>query len=102
MVALGENPHFHLPPALGGVHACAVGRELDITGRFKPDFIIAHLFGRAPSVAFLELVPRPAAAAPELPCDLVIEVGAARVRVPPGFDPTLLAAVVRALTEGAR
>ena len=23
---------------------------LDITGRFKPDFIIAHLFGRAPSV----------------------------------------------------
>lgn len=27
---------------------------LDITGRFKPDFIIAHLFGRAPSVALKE------------------------------------------------
>jgi branched-chain amino acid transport system substrate-binding protein len=28
---------------------------LDITGRFKPDFIIAHLFGRAPSVSIKEL-----------------------------------------------
>ncbi len=28
---------------------------LDITGRFKPDFVIAHLFGRAPSVAIKEL-----------------------------------------------
>ena len=28
---------------------------LDITGRFKPDFIIAHLFGRAPSVLIKEL-----------------------------------------------
>jgi branched-chain amino acid transport system substrate-binding protein len=28
---------------------------LDITARFKPDFIIAHLFGRAPSVAIKEL-----------------------------------------------
>jgi branched-chain amino acid transport system substrate-binding protein len=28
---------------------------LDITGRFKPDYIIAHLFGRAPSVAIKEL-----------------------------------------------
>lgn len=27
---------------------------LDITSRFKPDFIIAHLFGRAPSVAIKE------------------------------------------------
>ena len=27
---------------------------LDITGRFKPDFVIAHLFGRAPSVAIKE------------------------------------------------
>ncbi|MBK6534147.1 MAG: hypothetical protein IPF99_32645 [Deltaproteobacteria bacterium] len=57
--------------------------------------------GRAPSVPFLELVPRPAVA-PESPRDLVIEVGAARVRVAPGFDPTLLAAVVRVLAEGAR
>ncbi|MEZ5849262.1 MAG: ABC transporter substrate-binding protein [Hyphomicrobiaceae bacterium] len=28
---------------------------LDITSRFRPDFIIAHLFGRAPSVAIKEL-----------------------------------------------
>ena len=28
---------------------------LDITGRFKPDFIISHLFGRAPSVSIKEL-----------------------------------------------
>jgi branched-chain amino acid transport system substrate-binding protein len=28
---------------------------LDITGRFKPDFVIAHLFGRSPSVAIREL-----------------------------------------------
>lgn len=27
---------------------------LDITGRFKPDFVIAHLFGRAPAVAIKE------------------------------------------------
>ncbi|MDO9020610.1 MAG: hypothetical protein Q8S73_13550 [Deltaproteobacteria bacterium] len=58
--------------------------------------------GRAPAVSFLELVPRPAAAAPEPSRDLVVEVGPARVRVAPGFDPTLLAAVIRALAEGAR
>lgn len=58
--------------------------------------------GQAPSPTFLELVPRPATSAPEPPRDLVIEVGTARVRVAPGFDPTLLAAVVRALAEGAR
>jgi branched-chain amino acid transport system substrate-binding protein len=28
---------------------------LDITGRYKPDFIIAHLFGRSPSVSIKEL-----------------------------------------------
>jgi branched-chain amino acid transport system substrate-binding protein len=28
---------------------------LDITGRFKPDYVIAHLFGRAPSVSIKEL-----------------------------------------------
>ncbi len=28
---------------------------LDITSRFRPDFVIAHLFGRAPSVAIKEL-----------------------------------------------
>ncbi|MEZ5818011.1 MAG: ABC transporter substrate-binding protein [Hyphomicrobiaceae bacterium] len=30
-------------------------QALDITGRYKPDFVIAHLFGRAPSVALKEL-----------------------------------------------
>jgi hypothetical protein len=58
--------------------------------------------GRAPSVPFLELVSRPAVPAPDLPRELVIEVGVARVRVAPGFDPTLLATVMRALAEGAR
>jgi branched-chain amino acid transport system substrate-binding protein len=28
---------------------------LDITGRFRPDFVIAHLFGRSPSVSIKEL-----------------------------------------------
>src|SRR5262245_16748496 len=28
---------------------------LDITGRFKPDFVITHLFGRSPSVSVKEL-----------------------------------------------
>ena len=28
---------------------------LDITGRYKPDFVIVHLFGRGPSVAIKEL-----------------------------------------------
>jgi len=28
---------------------------LDITGRYKPDFVVAHLFGRAPSVSIKEL-----------------------------------------------
>ena len=28
---------------------------LDITGRFKPDFVISHLFGRSPSVSIKEL-----------------------------------------------
>ncbi len=32
----------------------------------------------------------------------MIEVGLARLRVAPGFDPALLAAVVRALAEAAR
>jgi branched-chain amino acid transport system substrate-binding protein len=28
---------------------------LDITGRFKPDYVVAHLFGRSPSVSIKEL-----------------------------------------------
>ncbi|WP_437777250.1 hypothetical protein [Sorangium sp. So ce1097] len=34
--------------------------------------------------------------------ELVVEVGGARVRVAAGFDPALLADVVRALGGGAR
>ncbi len=30
-------------------------QALDITGRFKPDFVITHLFGRSPSVSIKEL-----------------------------------------------
>lgn len=55
-----------------------------------------------PSPRFLRVVPSkpmpaPGSGAPEL----VLEVGAVRVRVAPGFDPALLAEVVRAL-GGAR
>ena len=42
---------FAVPPP--GVELGA--QVLDITGRFKPDFIITHLFGRAPSVSIKEL-----------------------------------------------
>ena len=44
---------------------------------------------------FVPLVRRPAAEAPA--SELLVEVGAARVRVTPGFDAALLADVVRAL-----
>ena len=52
---------------------------------------------------FLRLVPKaptapPAAATPPL----VLEVGAARVLVAPGFDPALLRDVVRTLAEAGR
>ncbi|AUX31277.1 uncharacterized protein SOCE836_034060 [Sorangium cellulosum] len=55
---------------------------------------------RAERPRFLRLVPKAPAAmsAPEL----VVEVGGARVRVVAGFDPTLLAEVVRALGGAAR
>ena len=36
------------------------------------------------------------------PVMFVVEVGSARVRVPRGFDPSLLVAVVAALGEGTR
>lgn len=46
-----EMRTFAVPPP--GVELAA--QVLDITGRFKPDFVIAHLFGRSPSVAIKEL-----------------------------------------------
>jgi branched-chain amino acid transport system substrate-binding protein len=42
---------FAVPPP--GLEMAA--QILDITGRYKPDFIITHLFGRAPSVSIKEL-----------------------------------------------
>src|SRR5438552_8859336 len=42
---------FAVPPP--GVEMGA--QVLDITQRYRPDFVIAHLFGRAPSVAIKEL-----------------------------------------------
>lgn len=58
---------------------------------------------RAAPMAFIEVRPRSSATdSPYPPSCLLVEVGAARVRVTPGFDPALLTAVVRALSEGAR
>ncbi|AUX24049.1 uncharacterized protein SOCEGT47_045820 [Sorangium cellulosum] len=50
---------------------------------------------------FLRLVPKAPAVTSSAP-ELVVEVGGARVRVAAGFDPALLADVVRALGGGAR
>lgn len=56
---------------------------------------------RAPAPTFLELRPSSTVLSSP-PTELVVEVGAARVRVAPGFDPALLGAVVAALAGGAR
>ncbi len=55
--------------------------------------------GREAPLRIVPVVPRAPSVAPQ--GSVVVEVGAARVRVTPGFDGTLLAQVVRAL-EGAR
>lgn len=57
---------------------------------------------RAVPPTFVELRPRPAVEGPRVAADLLVEVGAARVRVTSDFDPALLAAVVRALSEPSR
>jgi len=46
-----EMRTFAVPPP--GVEMGA--QVIDITGRFKPDFVITHLFGRSPSVSIKEL-----------------------------------------------
>ena len=58
--------------------------------------------GRADPTRFVRLVPAtpPAPAPPSR--ELLVEVGAARVRVATGFDPALLAQVVAALGGPAR
>ena len=60
----------------------------------------AGKFGAAAAPQFVRLVPR-TPATPDATA-LVIEVGGARVRVVPGFDAALLAAVVRALGGDTR
>lgn len=57
---------------------------------------------RATATTFVELRPRASAPTPPACNELVVEVGSARVRVPRGFDPSLLVAVVAALGEGTR
>ncbi len=67
---------------------------------------VSTLYGwsrRVPRTAapvFVELVPR--VSVDRSPCELVIEVGTARVRVGSGFDGKLLSDVVRALGGGAQ
>ena len=56
--------------------------------------------GPSDAPRFVRLVPR-AAASPATP-ELLVEVGGARIRVAAGFDPTLLADVVRVLGAEAR
>jgi len=56
--------------------------------------------GRDPAPTFVELRPRRPVAVADSHA-LVVEIGAARIRVAPGFDPALLASVVSALTGGA-
>ncbi|KYF47961.1 hypothetical protein BE08_37770 [Sorangium cellulosum] len=56
---------------------------------------------RTEAPRFLRLVPKTPAVASSV-AELVVEVGGARVRVAAGFDPALLADVVRALGGGAR
>src|SRR5437868_9060582 len=48
----GFNLRTFAVPAPGVEMAAQV---LDITGRYKPDFVITHLFGRSPSVSIKEL-----------------------------------------------
>jgi hypothetical protein len=54
-----------------------------------------------PSPRFLRVVPSKPAPVAGGSSELVLEVGAVRVRIAPGFDPALLADVLRAL-GGAR
>ena len=58
----------------------------------------SHL-GRAATPAFVRVLARPAAPARTVtaPASLVLEVGSTRIHVTRGFDPVLLADVVRAL-----
>ena len=62
----------------------------------------ASRLSKAPKPHFLRLVTKPSAAPPPSSSELVVEVGAARIRLTPGFDAALLSDVVHALKGGAR
>lgn len=62
----------------------------------------AARLSKAPKPQFLRLVTKPPAAPTPSSSELIVEVGAARIRVTPGFDPALLSGVVQALNGGAR
>jgi hypothetical protein len=71
----------------------------------RHEFSAATLYARARELSrgasprFVELVPK----AETTPAsEIVVEVGAARVRVGAGFDRAVLAEVLRALSDGAR
>jgi hypothetical protein len=62
-----------------------------------------YRLGRPPAPKFLQLVPKVASTHVDSSVpDVVVEVGAARVRVAAGFDATLLADVVAALGRDGR
>ena len=62
----------------------------------------ATRLSKAPKPQFLRLVPKSPTAPPPSSSELVVEVGAARIRVTAGFDAALLTGVVEALKGGAR
>jgi transcriptional regulator with XRE-family HTH domain len=62
----------------------------------------ASRLSEAPKPQFLRLVPKSPAVAPPSSSELVVEVGAARIRVTAGFDAALLSGVVQALNGVAR
>jgi hypothetical protein len=81
--------------APGGVSVSTTGSPL---GRCTVIAAVPSGTPKRHSGAFIELRPRKPVVARST--ELVVEIGAARVRVAPGFDPALLAAVVTAL-QGA-
>jgi branched-chain amino acid transport system substrate-binding protein len=53
---IAKNEGFELRTFAVPAPGVEMGAQvLDISGRFKPDFVVAHLFGRAPSVMIKEL-----------------------------------------------
>jgi transposase-like protein len=83
--------------------------ELDRSG--ESVWRVAHRLGLSPNSAYRWLEARKQVgpvfarvlrSVSESPAELAVQVGAARIVVSPAFDPDLLRAVVRALSEGDR